>query len=93
MAATKDQTITVFGGTGFLGCRIVRHLRDREFLVRIAMVKGPQVWSAVVDRIELFQLGVRGVASGSRVTKILATGPERWIQDRRSCAATLASSA
>jgi uncharacterized protein YbjT (DUF2867 family) len=36
MAATKGRTITVFGGTGFLGRRIVRHLRDREFPVRIA---------------------------------------------------------
>src|SRR6266436_4131832 len=36
MAAINDRTITVFGGTGFLGRRVVRHLRDREFSVRIA---------------------------------------------------------
>jgi uncharacterized protein YbjT (DUF2867 family) len=36
MAATSDRTVTVFGGTGFLGRRIVRHLRKREFSVRIA---------------------------------------------------------
>src|SRR5436309_3705822 len=36
MVATKGRTVTVFGGTGFLGRRIVRHLRDREFPVRIA---------------------------------------------------------
>ena len=34
--ATNGRTVTVFGGTGFLGRRIVRHLHDREFPVRIA---------------------------------------------------------
>lgn len=34
--ATNGRTVTVFGGTGFLGRRIVQHLRDREFSVRIA---------------------------------------------------------
>jgi NADH dehydrogenase len=34
--STNGRTVTVFGGTGFLGRRIVRHLRDREFSVRIA---------------------------------------------------------
>jgi len=36
MVATNGHTVTVFGGTGFLGRRIVRHLRCREFPVRIA---------------------------------------------------------
>jgi uncharacterized protein YbjT (DUF2867 family) len=36
MVATNGHTVTVFGGTGFLGRRIVRHLRSREFPVRIA---------------------------------------------------------
>jgi len=30
------QRVTVFGGTGFLGRRIVRHLHDADFAVRIA---------------------------------------------------------
>src|ERR1700730_12501488 len=30
------QVVTVFGGTGFLGHRIVRHLHDSGFAVRIA---------------------------------------------------------
>jgi uncharacterized protein YbjT (DUF2867 family) len=30
------QAVTVFGGTGFLGRRVVRHLRDKEFSVRVA---------------------------------------------------------
>ena len=36
MLATNDRTVTVFGGTGFLGRRIVRHLRSRGFPVRTA---------------------------------------------------------
>src|ERR1700724_3102646 len=36
MLAANGRTVTVFGGTGFLGRRIVRHLRYREFPVRIA---------------------------------------------------------
>ena len=36
MAATNGRTVTVFGGTGFLGRRIVRHLRSLGFPVRIA---------------------------------------------------------
>jgi uncharacterized protein YbjT (DUF2867 family) len=36
MVATNDRTITVFGGTGFLGRRIVRHLRSQGFPVRAA---------------------------------------------------------
>ena len=36
MAATNGRTVTVLGGTGFLGRRIVRHLRYCEFAVRIA---------------------------------------------------------
>ena len=36
MAATNQRTAAVFGGTGFLGRRVVRHLRKRGFSVRIA---------------------------------------------------------
>ena len=36
MAAPDGRTVTVFGGTGFLGRRIVRHLGYCEFTVRIA---------------------------------------------------------
>src|SRR5258708_27778399 len=36
MVATNDRTVTAFGGTGFLGRRIVRHLRSHRFPVRTA---------------------------------------------------------
>jgi uncharacterized protein YbjT (DUF2867 family) len=36
MVATNDRTVTVFGGTGFLGRRIVRDLRSHGFPVRTA---------------------------------------------------------
>ena len=36
MVATKGRIVTVFGGTGFLGHRIVRRLRYRGFPVRAA---------------------------------------------------------
>jgi len=36
MAAASDRVVTVFGGTGFVGRRIVRHLRLHSFSVRVA---------------------------------------------------------
>ena len=36
MATTDEHTVTVFGGTGFLGRRVVRHIRRRGLYVRIA---------------------------------------------------------
>jgi uncharacterized protein YbjT (DUF2867 family) len=54
----KGSTVTVFGGTGFLGRRVARHLREAEFSVRIASrhpdrmpsgVDGPQLESIEAD--------------------------------------------
>jgi uncharacterized protein YbjT (DUF2867 family) len=36
MGVSNERTVAVFGGTGFLGRRVVRHLRKRGFSVRIA---------------------------------------------------------
>jgi uncharacterized protein YbjT (DUF2867 family) len=60
MATTNGRTIAVFGGTGFLGRRVVRHLRKRGFSVRIASrhpdrgdelfaIDDPQVQSVEAD--------------------------------------------
>tara|TARA_B100001989_G_C24550931_1_gene474649 strand:- start:4850 stop:5809 length:960 start_codon:yes stop_codon:yes gene_type:complete len=32
----KQKTVTVFGGTGFVGSQIIRELADRDFLVKVA---------------------------------------------------------
>jgi uncharacterized protein YbjT (DUF2867 family) len=44
MVATNDRTVTVFGGTGFLGRRIVRHPRSRGFPVRTASRQGHKLF-------------------------------------------------
>src|SRR5436190_12814236 len=41
-ACAVAQIVTVFGGTGFLGRRVVRHLHDKGFAVRIASRRASQ---------------------------------------------------
>ena len=51
----SSQHVTVFGGTGFLGRRIVRHLHDADFAVRIASRhpdRGRSLFSRDVSGIE-----------------------------------------
>jgi uncharacterized protein YbjT (DUF2867 family) len=58
--------VTVFGGTGFLGRRVVRHLRDGDFTVRIAS-RHPERSSSVfpegTSNIESVQADINDDAS------------------------------
>lgn len=50
----NHRVVTVFGGTGFLGRRVVRHLRKLEFSVRIASrhpYRGPRLFA--LDDLQL----------------------------------------
>jgi uncharacterized protein YbjT (DUF2867 family) len=52
------RRVTVFGGSGFLGRRIVRHLQDADFAVRIASRhpdRGRSLFSRDVSGIEPFR--------------------------------------
>ena len=61
MAVTNERTVAVFGGTGFLGRRVVRHLRKRGFSVRIA--------SRHPDRDDgLFALEIRNFNRSKRIS-------------------------
>ena len=55
------RRVTVFGGTGFLGRRIVRHLQDADFAVRIASRhpdRGRSLFSHDVPGIDPFRADV-----------------------------------
>ena len=52
----NDRTVTVFGGTGFLGRRIVRHLRTYGFCVRTASRHPSRTGSCLVAMIRSFNL-------------------------------------
>jgi uncharacterized protein YbjT (DUF2867 family) len=57
----SDHTVTVFGGTGFLGRRVVRHLRSHGFTVRAASRHPARSRTLFVDEanIEAFRADIR----------------------------------
>src|SRR6266403_5548714 len=57
----SSRRVTVFGGTGFLGRRIVRHLQEADFAVRIASRhpdRGRSLFSRDVSGIDPFRADV-----------------------------------
>src|SRR5262249_26588380 len=79
--------VTVFGGTGFLGRRVVRHLRDAGLVVRVACRHPDAVlslFSRVVSGIESVHADVtddgsvaRAVAGASAVVNTVSLYVER----------------
>src|ERR1700730_13546756 len=62
----SPQGVTVFGGTGFLGRRIVRHLHDADFAVRIASrhpERGRLLFSGDISDIEAVRADANNEAS------------------------------
>ncbi len=57
----RRPRITIFGGTGFLGQRIVRHLLRRGFSVRVAVRRAqrvPEIFGAAGDALESMDVDV-----------------------------------
>jgi nucleoside-diphosphate-sugar epimerase len=46
------RKVTVFGGTGFLGQRVVQHLLERDFSVRVA-ARHPERIAALIPDVQL----------------------------------------
>src|SRR4051812_19058293 len=67
MAANQDTLVTVFGGSGFLGRRVVRALAKRDYRIRVA-VRRPELAGHLqplgrVGQIHAVQANVRYPAS------------------------------
>jgi uncharacterized protein YbjT (DUF2867 family) len=85
MAASNDRIVTVFGSTGFLGRRVVRHLRSHGFSVRIDCRHPDRSHELFArDDPHLRQVAVdihdeRAVATAaSRTSRVLAPTPARF---------------
>jgi uncharacterized protein YbjT (DUF2867 family) len=67
------RKVTVFGGTGFLGQRVVQHLLERDFSVRVA-ARHPERITALFPDVQLDAILAdvnddRSVALPSRVSR------------------------
>jgi uncharacterized protein YbjT (DUF2867 family) len=69
MAVSNERTVAVFGGTGFLGRRVVRHLRKRGFSVRIAsrhMNRGYELFALDDPQLQSVEADIRDEQSVAR---------------------------
>jgi NADH dehydrogenase len=67
---TDRRKVAVLGGTGFLGRRVVRHLLDRDFAVRLVSrhpERGERLFCGKSSRLELIQGDISDDASVSAV--------------------------
>ena len=107
MAVSNERTVVVFGGTGFLGRRVVRHLRKCGFSVRIASrhpdrgdallaVGDPQLQSVTAD-IHDEQSVARALAGAYAVVNAVSLyiehGTETFHSLHVECAQRLATQA
>ena len=107
MAVSNERTVVVFGGTGFLGRRVVRHLRKCGFSVRIASrhpdrgdallaVGDPQLQSVTAD-IHDEQSIARAIAGAYAVVNAVSLyiehGTETFHSLHVECAQRLATQA
>src|SRR5262249_56977596 len=92
MTTADNRFVTVFGGTGFLGRRVVRHIRKPGFSVRIASrhpdrgqrlfaLDGPQLQSIetnIHDEQSVAHAEPGAYAVVNAVTLSIAHGPETF---------------
>src|SRR5271156_78177 len=76
------RRVTVFGGTGFLGRRIVRHLQDADFAVWIAsrhLDRRRSLFSGDVSGIDTFRADVNDDGSvASADSNLYGAFPVKW---------------
>jgi uncharacterized protein YbjT (DUF2867 family) len=86
----SSERVIVFGGTGFLGRRIVRHLRDAGFTVRIASrypEKGRRLFAGDAAGVEFFRADVnddRAVADAVGAARAVVNAVSLYLEQGRS---------
>src|SRR5262249_39624582 len=84
MKTVSDRVVTVFGGTGFLGRRIVRHLRLHGFCVRVAS-RHPDDGQALFPPDDSQLRSISQSNDRSELRRVLAQLGAPWLQLHQSC--------